>query len=571
IGQVDNAGVTPQWVIRDLESLNGVYVNGQEIEGQQQLKSGDVIGLGLSRVPDFEFNLTGAPDQRVCVLKGPGPWTIGRETGCDVPIPADLSVSELHAQLVLRDQRLVIRDLGSRNGLWQGQERHSSLTLQPGESCMIGHHRIRWLESSSDSIMLELSSLGQAIGLRLDQVSIATNEAADPVELSPGQLHVLSVPKASDRAALMQSLGRDGLIDGELYSQEWLGEQIERQRDRVALIDGAGDRPAAMTLDQWLSDEAVLRLGLEVSARDRAALIDTTLEALGLAADGQRRLDDLDALESALSRLAAGLLTRPGLLVFDAGASALDDHQMARLIQQLKPLAGAGLTLAILSTMDGIALRYRPVIGNRRRSIRSLLRRPRWGVLSVLIRRGLKALAQNHASLAAIILLPLVLMMILRIGLNLRSAVIAAQSVLLISTPLSALALTPARDAIPRWLIHRFGLLPDHAIAQSVLAAIVVCLQFTLTVAQATVLLPLDVWTLDAGSQVLLSAAAGLSLGLLARSAARGNATVGLLIASLLGTSQAAWLLSIQPSLLALLGWTALWTTLSLLMGSRSR
>jgi hypothetical protein len=436
---------------------------------------------------------------------------------------------------------------------------------------MLGHHRLRWLDTAGPEIVLELSSLGQAIGLRLDQVSIATHETAEPIELAPGQLHRLQLPRSADHGALMHSLGRDGLIDGELFSQAWLAEQIDRQRDRVALVEHDPDRPPAMTLDRWLSDEALLRLGPDVAEGERALVIATTLEALGLSEAHSQRLDQLDRLDSALSLVAAGLLTRPGLLVLDARSAALDADDELAMVERIKPLAGTSLTLVVLSGENGIPLRYRPPLDNQRRPLRSLLRRPHWSILACLTRRALGVLFRRPAAVTSLVGLPVLLMMSMQQVLDLRSGVVAAQAVLLICSPLAALALGVAREGVPRSLIHRFGLLPDQAIVQSLLAAGTVVIQFLLCVGLATSLLPLDVWTLASGSEVLLSAAAGMTLGLLARTASQGHRQMALLLASLAGTCQAAWVLSLQPGPLSLLGWTALWSGLALLLGARHR
>jgi pSer/pThr/pTyr-binding forkhead associated (FHA) protein len=36
--------------LRDAESKNGTYVNGQRVHGEQELRSGDLIGVGLRRM-----------------------------------------------------------------------------------------------------------------------------------------------------------------------------------------------------------------------------------------------------------------------------------------------------------------------------------------------------------------------------------------------------------------------------------------------------------------------------------------------------------------------------------------
>jgi len=559
-----------QWEIRDLSSLNGTFLNGRVIDRAAVLQSGDVIGLGRSRAPDYEFALAGAAHERLIRLSDDGPWVVGRALESDLSIPADLSVSQRHARIERRGDRLRIADKGSRNGLWQGQQRRRQLTLEPNDAFMIGHHRIRWLNSDDGELILAITSLGQAIGLRLDGWSPIDAPESKAVEVAPGQLHQLMIADATARTRLMQRLGRDHLIDGACFSQDWLGDQIARQRDRVALVDALDPLPEALTLRRWLGDEAILRVGTEVSVSEREALIQTSLQAVGLT-DGlsDNLIADLSALNQALARLAAALLTRPGLIVINVNRLDLDDNDRRQGLNRLKKLAGAELTLVILSAQTGMALQPNSSRPSAPTPAQRHLRRPSRGVLSCLIRRGLHALVKQPSALAGLLALPALLVLVMVHWLAMRSGVIAAQTALLISAPLAAVALTPTRDALPRGLIHRFGLLPDHAIAQALMAAATVAMQFLIVLGLTTVLLPLDVWSIGSGLEVLLAGAVGMGLGLLIRSASRGQTQLALLLVFLAGTGQAAWVLNHQPMAWLLLALTLFWSGLVLTLGAR--
>lgn len=565
------------WTIRDLDSLNGVFVNGQRISSaavdQHELQSGDVIGLGRSRAPDYEFVLAGAPNQRRLTLTGPGPWLIGRDLHLDIPIPADLSVSERHARIERHARGLRVVDLGSRNRLWQGESRCRRIFLAIGDQFMLGHHRIRWIERQDDSLVLELGSMGQAIGLKLIGGSLTARQRPGDrfVELAPGQLHVLKLQSASDSRALMKRLGLDGITDGAMLSEPWLGEQPDRQRDRVALVDPSVPLPQGLGLERWLADEALLRLGTDITSDDRKAVIRTTIEALALQEQIDTRLPDLDASARIRAHLATALLTRPGLLVVDLAQTSLGPQAWAELRDRLVVLSGAALTIVALSLEQGIELRAgEPPAANPSARSRQF-RRPSVAVVGCLMARSWSAMVDRPGSLASLLLIPIVLVLVLSHWLSVRSSVIAAQTVMLISTPLAALALTITRNSVSSLLLHRFGLLPDLAIAQALSAAGVVTVQFLLVLAVTTAQLPLDVWSIHAGTQVLLGGAAGMSLGSLMRTASGRNAQVALALVTLAGTCQAVWIFKLQPGLTALLGLSLLWTGLALLLGSRRR
>ncbi len=133
------------WVIEDLDSYNGCYVNGVRVGGEHPLEHGDLIQLGdyrlalsdesrsataggaatLPAVPKSQ-SLLGQPD-RLVMLVGPTPGTeyalvgerilLGRGEECDICINHS-SVSRVHAELQrLADGRYELIDRESANGV----------------------------------------------------------------------------------------------------------------------------------------------------------------------------------------------------------------------------------------------------------------------------------------------------------------------------------------------------------------------------------------------------------------------------------------------------------------------
>lgn len=73
------------------------------------------------------------------------PFSIGRGPGNDVVLPV-LSVSRQHAEIVRTVDGVIIRDLGSRNGIVVHGERVSEYTLDGGEHVTLGDVEL-WLET----------------------------------------------------------------------------------------------------------------------------------------------------------------------------------------------------------------------------------------------------------------------------------------------------------------------------------------------------------------------------------------------------------------------------------------
>ncbi len=127
----------PQGNVRDLDSLNGVFV---KMTGEEELTHGQIIRIGQELL---RFELIGTPEPTAdgTELMGspnPGFWgkltiiigreitgaafpllgesvTLGRERG-EINFPDDGYVSGLHARVTLRDGHVFLADLGSSNG-----------------------------------------------------------------------------------------------------------------------------------------------------------------------------------------------------------------------------------------------------------------------------------------------------------------------------------------------------------------------------------------------------------------------------------------------------------------------
>ena len=61
----------------------------------------------------------------------------GRDPGCDIPLQ-DSRVSRLHAHLEIAESAATIRDAGSMQGLWIGDQRVQSLELKAGVRIAVG-------------------------------------------------------------------------------------------------------------------------------------------------------------------------------------------------------------------------------------------------------------------------------------------------------------------------------------------------------------------------------------------------------------------------------------------------
>ncbi len=138
--------LTDCFLLRDLASLNGTLLNGKVISsgrllpgdrltlGDQTLEVHSPAGLGGFFQPGWQLQVgsqTGSLDR---------PYTtVGRDPGCDFSVPPEVGLNLRHARLVWEPpDRLWLHDLGSRGGVWLGEQAVSSVELQGGEAFRLG-------------------------------------------------------------------------------------------------------------------------------------------------------------------------------------------------------------------------------------------------------------------------------------------------------------------------------------------------------------------------------------------------------------------------------------------------
>jgi len=150
------------YVLTDLGSRNGTFVNGQRIQ-QALLRGGERLRMGNTEIifsmtagaapampsPSFStrpaaYLAVMAGDQEFTRCAVPSGAILGRYPGCPVDLSADALVSQQHARLDYRAGQWVITDLGSRNGTYVNGQRVQSQALRNGDEVQLGNTRMRF-------------------------------------------------------------------------------------------------------------------------------------------------------------------------------------------------------------------------------------------------------------------------------------------------------------------------------------------------------------------------------------------------------------------------------------------
>jgi len=176
-----NGADKPTYVLEDLTSYNGVFVNGLRITHAQDLAHGDLVQIGDYRIilqddaladvgapaaaPDVKATVPNAPaaraaslldrPNRLVMLAGPTPgaefpldherMTIGRAEDAHISINHN-SVSRLHCEVhALGDGRFEIVDKGSSNGVRVNSAELRRGIIEPGDVIELGDVKFKFI------------------------------------------------------------------------------------------------------------------------------------------------------------------------------------------------------------------------------------------------------------------------------------------------------------------------------------------------------------------------------------------------------------------------------------------
>ncbi|MCC6537134.1 MAG: FHA domain-containing protein [Bryobacterales bacterium] len=143
------------------------------------------------------------------------PFRIGRAADCEFPVPSDY-VSRYHAQVYFAEGAWWLKDLGSRNGLYQNGERVEALPVAPGQP-----------------VMVRLGIEGPFLSLNVEAPAAA---AVPPVVATPAPVVAAAAPTDENAAiakALEHFLGpRDGPVGEHTMMVRQAVQQIEKQIEK---------------------------------------------------------------------------------------------------------------------------------------------------------------------------------------------------------------------------------------------------------------------------------------------------------------------------------------------------
>ncbi|HEX9610665.1 MAG TPA: FHA domain-containing protein [Gemmatimonadales bacterium] len=364
------------WVVLDLGSRNGTYVNDRRIASGTPIKAGDTVRLGESG-PTLRVTATGEPLAPTVPERPALPAEtlaaraetrayavtlidavsgrrfeaqgtrirLGRGSECEVRPEGESSpVSRVHAELTVGPtDALVLRDVGSRNGTFlNGQRVHGVVPIRLGDKIMLG----------AGGPVLIIEGMGTAPRPRAPRpelggvgprtvIGLVSQALADAKEErrrgGRGSTAFIRAVKGRIRWLGTAVVVLVLLLAGAVYGVYWLlsGKVAQTERARRTAEDSAAAQVES------------LGVALRVAQARTAALQDAldraqTAVAGQLAAGESRRLEAQRELERLREQLAAAERRAPSQAMLDSLRRAVSaaEAQTASLDAKLRAIRG---------------------------------------------------------------------------------------------------------------------------------------------------------------------------------------------------------------------------------------
>lgn len=363
-----------RFFLEDLQSTNGVFVNGRKVVDAVALLEGDLIGLGSPVLPHLRFQFHSSHEIRHLTLAAREQWTIGRSSDCDIPLPFEPTVSARHAILVNRNGALRLIDNQSLNGTWVNGKVVRHRNLSTSDTVTVGSTRFRFRLAADGTLAVQQQECGQAIrleGIGLSRtIPVKGNTERSllheiTLTIAPGEFVGILGPSGAGKTTLLTTLNGFTRPDrGQVLLDEIPLEATESMfRNVIGYVPQDDILHPELSVEASLEYSARLRLSSDLSPTQRAEIVNGTIETLGLSQVRATPIHRLSGGQRKRVSIGAELLVRPSLLFLDEPTSGLDPSTEDRLMRHFRRMSENGTTVVItthvlynLALLDKVAI-----------------------------------------------------------------------------------------------------------------------------------------------------------------------------------------------------------------------
>lgn len=380
------------YLIEDTNSSNGLIFQGYRVPSAQ-VADGDIIGLGsvqftiaelvgkIGKHPAASAQVPKLPEPSTQPALKPQrtqsddvpirdvevldkPLTLGRESECELVV-GDTAVSGRHARVFRNAGRLILEDLGSRNGTYvraggQGEwVSYRSCVLRRQDVVRVGKQGFRFRLAAAehrpgarvDVQDLVLTVTHRATGAPMSLLNGVSFTALD------GEVVGILGPSGSGKTSLLNVLaGFDAPTQGQVLIQ---GQPLHRLGELAegmgALVGHAPQFDVAhelLTVEEAVRYSARLRGSAAWTSAEVERRVTQAIEDVGLASKrttplGSETRKTLSGGQKKRVNIAMELVLDPPVLLLDEPTSGLSAHDTMELMNLLRHLADQGRTVIL--------------------------------------------------------------------------------------------------------------------------------------------------------------------------------------------------------------------------------
>jgi len=343
----------------DLNSLNGIYVNGKNVTKKQILKDGDLIGLGTPEVNHFCFQTISRKHLSWSVqLQAQDYWSIGRSSDNEICMPFESIVSNYHAILKNKKGQLMIFDNNSLNGFWVNGKQSRKTNIYESDTVIIGSTYFNFKLNTDGSLDVNRREKGDDIQLDCINITFVPGTAKknskkilDNISLSvkPGEFVGILGPSGAGKSTLLKILNgylqpTSGAV---MLNDASLHHSYDMFRNVIGYVPQDDILHQELTVQKSLEYIAKLRLPHDLTTEERDNIINSTVETLGLSKVRHNIIENLSGGQRKRVSIGAELLTKPSILYLDEPTSGLDPSVEEKLMRHFKKMALNGTTILI--------------------------------------------------------------------------------------------------------------------------------------------------------------------------------------------------------------------------------
>ncbi len=399
------------YILVDLGSFNGTFLNGRRVTAGEILNDNDEIQLGPGgpsmrfrapmnvRTADYASrqHIAGSgglqqPNQTIVANADTGSMkstarggsvnpneprvflqrafdkptlTIGRGDDCDIRIDG-LLISNHHARISHANNGFLLEDLNSTNGTYiNGQRVTGRQFLAPEHVVQIGPFLLRVNTQSGVTVYDTRAKT------RLDVVRISkevTNRSGhgkirllDNVDLSiqPNEFVGLLGPSGAGKSTLMDSLnGMRPATSGQvLVNNLDLYQHLESLKQSIGYVPQDDIIHRELTVYRTLYYVARLRLSRDISRQEIDQVVSEVMDITGLSERRDVPISQLSGGQRKRVSIAVELITKPSVIFLDEPTSGLDPATEEKVMKLFRQIAESGRTV-ILTThaMENVKL-----------------------------------------------------------------------------------------------------------------------------------------------------------------------------------------------------------------------